>query len=501
MPRTFRLRPLSCMQPRAVPPSAREIPTRLCEQFGAPHYVNLSDAINTWSAATSKEPPTWTAEKWSRPDDEAAKLSLPGQFVDAVLSAPFNPPVCSRALCTSLIRELDAKNASDTYPWSCCMLKFSALGDNLGATKANVGATVEELGDVWTGRVTQCLDLLGSGKPFVNALSEGSAMLTIVAAMSEKDANCTQGCPYLRPLCKGGKCVRPTCSDLSAGLCMRPSEAGAMARLMCSKTCGCSDPLSPLLVTGTKSGCLAPCDNARFGIQAAGKKGADGKYQCIDAQPNSTELRALIRFATSNAVVTEFNLDDAANTTLWATLGCFALNVYDKASLCDLDGTLLRRGMKSFMSFCPVTCGCASDRLLPEVKAICPSPCKTIKSPVWNYMDDVPIGDYIESSAEYIKSSAYDDSVVAFISRLSGSTPPPPPAGADVPLVAKHLRGLYGESIWHYTLATRFGLGVLPAPSAPGPRPPPRPPIPSLLSSPSLSIGSSPFSHLLCCVS
>ncbi len=455
---------------------ARETLTHVCGQFGSPHFVNLSDAISTWSAAYGKEAPAWSAEKWSRPDDEAAKLSLQGKFVDAVLNAPFDPPECTKSLCHSLTRELDAANASDSFPWQCCMLKFSALTDNRASTEAAVNADVAELVETWAGRVTKCFDLLGSGEPFLSALSEGVAMLTIVATMDQTGASCTERCPFFRPLCKGGMCVQPTCSDLSSGLrplCMSPSNAGAMARLMCSQTCGCSGPLSPLLTTGQKYGCLSACQNVREATQMLGTKNSgDGKFKCTDAQPNSTELTALAQFGTSKAVIELFNLDDSANATLlWTTLGCFAVNVYDRKTLCDHDGIMRQTGMKSFMPFCPVTCGCTSDRLRDDVKATCPSPCQAIVSPSWDFHDDPPVADYVEShSTAWTVSGSriYDDSVSAFVQRISAGAVPPagaflPPAGAAEAAVATHLRELYGKSIWKHTLLTRFALGVHPS--------------------------------------
>ena len=465
----------------------REILACVCGQFGSPHFVNLSDAVNTWSTAYNKDPPVWSAKNWSRPNEEMAKLSLQGHFVDAVLTDPFSPPrACDRSLCTSLIRELDAANTSDTFPWRCCLLTFSAVSDNKASMEADVRASVSDLVATWAGRVTKCFDLLGSGATFVHALSEGVAMATIAAALDEVVSNCTQGCPFLRPLCKGGKCVRPTCNDLTTGnrsLCSRPSNAGAMARLMCSKTCGCSDPLSALLTTGPESGCLPECKADRETIY--------GTYACTDAQPDTTELSALARFATSTVAADHFGLDDGPNAyRLWTTLGCFALNVYDRSSLCDHDGTLAKSGIRSFMPFCPVTCGCTVDRLRAALKS-CPASCSAIEAPTWNFKTDIPIGHYIEQNG-------YDPAVSDLTARLLHSfdwqhCPADGCGDASTPWysswsgnchatrarpdyvfcasvlynesspeseVAAFYRSKYGAAIWNYTLNTRLGLGL-----------------------------------------
>jgi hypothetical protein len=381
-------------------------------------------------------------------------LSIPGKFVDAVLSAPFAPPVCNRSLCILSIGELDAANTSDAFPWTCCMHKYTALEETTSATVAAVQNPVEALAYEWAGKATNCFDLLGSKDSFLTALYEGVAMGAIVAAMDAQASDCSGGCPFLRPLCKGGTCVRPTCNDLTHGtrpFCNRAD--GIVARLMCSKTCGCSDPLSSLLETGSASGCLSKCSNDRARQQNLGTPdpGSYGGYTCTDARPGSTELMALARFATSKVVADQFKLSsDSSN--LWTTLGCFVLNVYNKRLLCDHDGTLAAVGMKSFVAFCPVTCGCMVDRFRNSMKS-CPAPCSAMEAPAWNFQNDVPIGDYIE------QNGARDPAVSDLTDRLLRAQLPLLPAAPTESEVAAFYETKYGNSIWVYTLNTRLELG------------------------------------------
>ena len=92
------------------------------------------------------------------------------------------------------------------------------------------------------------------------------------------NGSCEGGCPFLRPLCNGTSCIRPSCADLVqagmrcsgakqervergkaqlAGECSL-GEAGVdaltLAQSMCSATCGCSR-----VPAGDSGGCLPEC--------------------------------------------------------------------------------------------------------------------------------------------------------------------------------------------------------------------------------------------------
>jgi hypothetical protein len=69
---------------------------------------------------------------------------------------------------------------------------------------------------------------------------------------------CGGSCPTLRPMCHGGECIVPTCATLAA-YCESYSEVGFRARQFCPLTCGCDSPLSPLVLSTTKTGCPPIC--------------------------------------------------------------------------------------------------------------------------------------------------------------------------------------------------------------------------------------------------
>jgi hypothetical protein len=155
-------------------------------------------------------------------------------------------------------------------------------------------------------------------------------------------------------------------------------------------------------------------------------------------------------------VADQFNLDDSADMTLaWTTLGCFVLNLYDKSLLCDHDGTLAETGMKSFMSFCPVTCGCTVDRLRGSLK-LCPAPCSAIEAPTWNFKNDVPIGDYIEQTGNGYRDPAVSD----LTDRLLHAQLPLLPAVPTESEVAVFYQMKYGNAIWAHMLKTRLKLDL-----------------------------------------
>ncbi len=446
------------------------------DKFGFPHFVNLSEAVGTWSILWDKAPPKWS--NWYSRDEEAAQLSLQAKFVDTVLSSAPNCNRVDRELCTFLLRDLDGQNLSATFPWLCCMLQ-DAREDNMVELQADVESTVSTLAQRWAGRKGSCSDLLGSGEEFVTAYYEGVAMAILASGIiddrlldarsadanqSRAETKCEGACPFFQPLCTtDGRCVRPSCSDAKP-LCRKQGNDGAMARLMCSGTCGCSDPLSDLFIVGRDSGCLPTCQSARQRLQAEGTKdrlksssfASPAPGTCTNAKPDSKELRALVQFATSRAVVDYFHLDDNGTLrTVWATLGCFALNVYDKRSLCDLDGSLSANGMKSFMPFCPVTCGCTFDRLRSTG---CPDPCKGVEMPTWDLWNHTILDEDFNSYANSMSMSdeeqtKYEDGLA---NRINGTMSILMSSASS--MITSYCF-YFGEAYCNVTLAERFALG------------------------------------------
>jgi hypothetical protein len=135
-----------------------------------------------------------------------------------------------------------------------------------------------------------------------------------------------------------------------------------MARFMCSVTCGCDDLTSDLLRIGPNSGCLPNCQ------EKAAKAVAETAH-CSDAQPGSAKLAALVGY--SGAFELQITGSSLTSATARAELGCFALNFEDYC-LCDQESLNATKGAKSLLPFCPVSCGCISDR--PSPPAVRPGP-------------------------------------------------------------------------------------------------------------------------------
>jgi hypothetical protein len=75
------------------------------------------------------------------------------------------------------------------------------------------------------------------------------------------DTSCG-GCPAsgVRNLCYNGTCVVPTCHVIhEMGLCNLNSVAGVRARQFCPRTCGCTDPVSSLVLSKRADGCPGNC--------------------------------------------------------------------------------------------------------------------------------------------------------------------------------------------------------------------------------------------------
>ena len=99
---------------------------------------------------------------------------------------------------------------------------------------------------------------------------------SFVDGIGGSDNSCGAGCfDRMRPLCKAGKCVMPTCKGLCKHMdalmhtslyslgalehCHSSSLAGKLSRLWCPQTCGCDNALSSLWITGAQDGCAPSC--------------------------------------------------------------------------------------------------------------------------------------------------------------------------------------------------------------------------------------------------
>jgi hypothetical protein len=334
------------------------------DKFGLPLYTTLGADVSSWLDKWGKDP--FEPRVWSRPAEETAQVTLHSKFVDTVLTSPQEDSRCNAILCQLKVPELDSMNMADTFPWGCCLAQFYSVESTLGVVQIETALATPELVVKWSPELGSCGDLLNSGssRNSLNAVLEGIAMDRLARLMNTDGSNCEGGCPFLRPLCNGTQCVRPTCQAVKEnGLCRLDGDDGALVRLVCSVTCGCNDPLSNLVRYGSQSGCPLQC--AKDGAKRLLRR------DCEDARPNSTAWTSLVDFATANATVDiYFAADPPHGVRLWSTLGCFAVFLYgDGGGLCDADGSFSKLGTQSFRSFCPQTCLVVTSRVRQDLKA------------------------------------------------------------------------------------------------------------------------------------
>ena len=357
------------------------------DMFGQPKWVDLSDAVGDWTDAYGIDP--LQELEWTAPAD-AMMLSFYAQFVAAVLALGTNVARPSAGLmsdtdaiaCSLSWSKAQDRNVSDALLLSSCLPKDSVVSSKEQAA-AHSAFTVSDL--VREAEVTyDCRDMLGAGS--FTALYE-TAYLTVLVQALPATSSCAGGCPFGRPLCKDTNgtlgCVRPTCDDFKL-LCNTNSGVGALARFLCSVTCGCDSITSSLLWIGPNSGCLPECREAAVSVAE--------NASCSDAQPGSAELAALVEYSRafdSNFAGTSYG---EAYTTASdrAELGCFALNFEDSWQLCDHEHWSAAAEAKSLVPFCPVSCGCIGDPSGP-VKRGCPSTCSAPEPPKLRDLSDAQL--------------------------------------------------------------------------------------------------------------
>jgi hypothetical protein len=311
--------------------------------------------------------------------------SFAAQFVSAVLALGTNVARPSTALmpdaaftgeCRLRWSAREDLNLSDAHLLSGCVLKYSAVRSKEQAAAASA-KSVSDLVRDW--KPWPCVDLLAAD--YFETDFAAVYMVTLVQALPET-GSCAHGCPLSRPLCNGALgCVQPTCADFKP-LCNDKTGAGALARLLCSVTCGCGDLASELLWIGPDSGCLPACQEKAAKAETA---------TCSDAQPGSAELAALVGY--SRAFEPQFPGWFKTNATVRAELGCFALNfeadtrTQMRHDLCNQEFWNATEEAKSLVLFCPVSCGCLDDPSKPG----CPTACSAPEPPTLRDLSDAQL--------------------------------------------------------------------------------------------------------------
>ena len=351
-----------------------------------PLWVDLSDRVDAWAVSRGMSEPE--PRPWTRPVAEvsAGSRQFETRFVNAMLAG--GAAGCATLGNTSVKKRTcyspDASLVTD-YPWQCCMA-YQFQVESVSTAHQLATQSLETVAEyLRTNATPACTDLLArygpqslSGRPSpyqiarntsaeslggsvgiedgrIDVVDDGALMNTLVASLA--NASSEVRCPFLLPFWDGSSCVRPSCDDVRE-LCHKDSGIGALARFACSRTCGCASHLSPLFLT---SGCSAACQET-FDVEL-------DSVECVDVRPNSTGAAALAAFATSKAMAVEAGQGVLPPAQAWSVLGCKAAEPED---FCELGGYV---GKRSFMSLCPVTCGCLSGAQLGRAK--CLRTCRT----------------------------------------------------------------------------------------------------------------------------
>ena len=210
--------------------------------------------------------------------------------------------------------------------------------------------------------------------------------MDLFAYAMPSSGKCSGGCQdRARPLCsKAGKCVTPTCNDVSP-YCNKGSKAGLYARMFCPSTCGCTLRRSDLIFSGKNLGCAPHCHKTAESYKSLEEKS-------LDEPRGSEELIAYARGWNESGVTA------ACMGSFFAPKrGCPNLLPVGKMIAFDLQTNgcstrwchqenggeglfqLVPAVYKPVKNFCPASCnktwcgcGCATedDDVLPEIAAV-----------------------------------------------------------------------------------------------------------------------------------
>ena len=140
---------------------------------------------------------------WARPAEELGPLSFEVKFVDALLS---------------LDGTQGCRNCYDNYSTSpkCCWTSATKKsGQEISSLKEELDKTIQEHGDNYQ---RECMDAFNTSLDLAHFVAPSVANFvppSFVDGIGGSDNSCGAGCfDRMRPLCKAGKCVMPTCKGL-----------------------------------------------------------------------------------------------------------------------------------------------------------------------------------------------------------------------------------------------------------------------------------------------
>ena len=208
----------------------------------------------------------------------------------------------------------------------------------------------------------QCKDLMNwnnvHGKFYVHRTA-ASLGIGFVDAVHRGDGTCGQGCPdVFRSLCRNGKCATPSCKDARPH-CQADTTAGLQARMLCPVTCGCSDPETPLVLSGAGYGCGPSCRKNQEYTRVL------NQMPCRDTEPGSYKMCSYAEqfFDLSQSTIA-YPKPQAKRFQELLMQGC------QRLPLTVLDLACKSKKLQSLSLLCPVSCSCGIEKDLE-----CPTTC------------------------------------------------------------------------------------------------------------------------------
>ena len=236
-----------------------------------------------------------------------------------------------------------------------------------------------------------CADILDFPFYYSNLVQESMGSALIQYGLQNDTAPCGSCEHAERPLCKRGSwvgftliesssddytCVSTTCADILP-YCHLSNVVGIRARMICSSTCGCDDPISPLALARPEVGCPKRCD------RTVTYKARLQQLPCEYVNRTDPNFVALLDHMDAAADSWPFDWGAGGNAiiALIRREGCnyfqqidspagiypsFPADIYVNANLCVRD-TAFGYPFRALSIFCPVSCGClAGDIDCPD---------------------------------------------------------------------------------------------------------------------------------------
>ena len=299
-------------------------------------YSTGTDGLAYWAETENS---VAAGRPWNFPISELGDIPFAGKLANLLIRGE-GQTGCRDGLDSSRSRCSGRQRNLSLPEWGqpdCCWTEDKRQ-DGVMTLQRMEGFSIDQAGDGL--QQQNCEDLLDPERWIGTEKTHTEGLFAGFADIVNNYSTCPGGClDRFRPLCKEGQCVTPTCAD-AAKFCHAFSMAGQSARMFCPITCGCDDPLSPLIQNGENWGCPPSCRTTC--------KNRSAKRSCADAEVGSAELMAygdpMIECGQLNRQIRSVKIGRDLREQ-----GCTSIPTV----LCAPS-----TGFKSVYDFCPATCGC-----------------------------------------------------------------------------------------------------------------------------------------------